>query len=107
MKLLAGHKEIDPLKLYSFKCYLSEFWIDYKNLKIALNTNSRFQNILGVEDRNAEPEIFVPPFHLLKPIVISDDLRHIIDTPVKALQLISKIETRAEIKNKKDRLDNL
>ena len=51
--------------------------------------------------------IFVPPFHMLKPVVVPDDLRHIIDTPVKALKLLSKIETKAEMKNIKDRLENL
>ena len=50
MKLLEGHKEIDPLQLYIFKHYLSEFWNDYKTFKSSINPNDRIQNILGVED---------------------------------------------------------
>lgn len=51
--------------------------------------------------------IFVPPFHMMKSILVADDLRHIIDTPVKALKLISKIETKVEMKSLKERIDNL
>ena len=50
MNLLEGHKEIDAAQLYIFKHYLSEFWNDFKKLKIAHNPQSRMQNILGVED---------------------------------------------------------
>lgn len=50
MRLLEGHKEIDPLKLYVFKHYLLEFWNDYKKLKIAYKPQSRMQNILGEEE---------------------------------------------------------
>ena len=55
MKLLEDHKEIDPVKYYSFKCHLAEFWGDYKNLKIAKNPLSRLQNIIGVESKISEP----------------------------------------------------
>ena len=50
---------------------------------------------------------------MMKSILVADDLRHIIDTPtlvttpVKALKLISKIETKVEMKSLKERIDNL
>jgi hypothetical protein len=44
---------------------------------------------------------------MLKPVQVSDDLRHVVDTPVNALKLISKMETKPDVNSKKERLDNL
>ena len=111
MKLLDNHPKIDPVQYYSFKCYLQEFYNDYKNLNIAHDAQKRMQNILGNfgvnPDTKPGSQIFVPPFHLLKPVQVSDDLRHIVDTPVNALKLISKMETKPDMNSKKERLDNL
>ena len=60
-------------------------------MKIVKNPLSRLQNILGLEEEwpeKGQQMIFVPPFHLMKTILVADDLRHVIDTPVNALRLI-------------------
>ena len=49
----------------------------------------------------------MPPFHLMKPVLVKDDLRHIIDSPTKALKLLSKIEIRQEVTDRKERIDTL
>ena len=70
---------------------MSEVWNNYKHMKIVKNPLSRLQNILGLEEEwpeKGQQMIFVPPFHLMKTILVADDLRHVIDTPVNALRLI-------------------
>ena len=65
---------------------------------------------MGLEEEwpdKGQQMIFVPPFHMLKKIQVADDLRHIIDTPAKALEFIYKIETKYEIKSLRERIENL
>ena len=49
MRLLEGHKEIDPLKLHVFKTHLIGFWKDYNynGSKDAYKQHLRMKNILG------------------------------------------------------------
>jgi len=136
MALLDGHEEVDPVRLYIFKQYLAGVWENFRTMKAVQNPRSRLQNILGlpratrnyelyadlhkdseiefenelVDDQwpdSTEQSIFVPPFHLLKPVLVKADLRHIIDSPTKALKLLSKIETRRQVTDRKERINAL